>query len=178
MIEVTDKDLYFAKMREGAVIPSKKDEDAGYDLYACFDEDYFVIEPGCTRPVPTGIAMAFSKRFYAQVEERGSTGKIGIKKSAGVFDSGYRGEYLILLYNTNKVPFVISKLSQDDMPEAFEVDDKTYNKNEILYYPVTKAICQLVFQEIPVFDEKEISYEELKNIASIRADGRFGHSGK
>ena len=35
--------IYFAKMKEGAVIPTKREEDAGYDLYACFDEDFFVI---------------------------------------------------------------------------------------------------------------------------------------
>ena len=33
--------VYFAKIRTGATIPTKRDEDAGYDLYACFDEDFF-----------------------------------------------------------------------------------------------------------------------------------------
>ena len=40
MKKVFGKKVYFAKMNEKAVIPSKKNEDAGYDIYACFDEDY------------------------------------------------------------------------------------------------------------------------------------------
>ena len=39
-------EIRFARLREGAVIPSKRDEDSDYDLYACFDEEEFVI-PGC-----------------------------------------------------------------------------------------------------------------------------------
>ena len=175
--EVKDNELYFARVRESAIIPSKKPEDAGYDVYANFEEDFFVIEAGKTRAVPTGIATAFSPKYYIQVEERGSTGKLGIKKSSGVIDSGYRGEYFIMLYNTNNKPFVISKLD-DKTPEEFEVDGKTYKKDEVILYPYTKAICQLVVQEIPVMDEKEISYEELQGIVSERGTGKFGSSGK
>ncbi len=32
--------LYFARLSEDAVIPTKRQEDAGYDIYACFNEDY------------------------------------------------------------------------------------------------------------------------------------------
>ena len=175
--EVKGNELYFARVRESAIIPSKKLEDAGYDVYSNFEGDYFVIEAGKTRPTPTGIATAFSPKYYIQVEERGSSGKIGVKKSSGVFDSGYRGEYFIMLYNTNDKPFVISKL-EDNTPEEFEVDGKTYKKDECVMYPYSKAICQLVVQEIPVMEEKEISYEELQAIASERGTGKFGSSGK
>ena len=37
-MKLLENQLLFAKVREGAVIPTKKDEDAGRDLYACFDE--------------------------------------------------------------------------------------------------------------------------------------------
>ena len=106
-MKLKDNELRFAKIRETARVPSKKDEDAGFDMYADFDEDFYVIEAGESRPVPTGIAIAFSKKYYAQIEERSSMAKIGIKKSGGVFDSGYRGEYFIVTYNTNKKPFII-----------------------------------------------------------------------
>ena len=178
MITVKDDEIYFAKIKESAIIPTKKLEDAGYDLYSNFEEDFFVIEPGKTRPVPTGIATAFSPKYYIQVEERSSMAKIGIKKSGGVFDSGYRGEYLIMTYNTNDVPFVISKKPVDELSEEFEIDGKIYKKADCLIYPYSKAICQLVLQEVPVLEEKEISYEELKEISSERGAGRFGSSGK
>lgn len=173
-----EETIYFAKMKEGATIPTKREEDAGYDLYACFDEDFFVIEPGKTRPVPTALAIAFSKKYYAQVEERGSTGKLGIKKSSGVFDSGYRGEYLIMLYNTNDKPVVISKKTAEEIGKSLVVDGKTYATDDVILYPYTKAICELVLQEIPVMQEKELTYEELKQIPSMRGDGRFGSSNK
>lgn len=176
--EVNENEIYFAKMKEGAIIPSKKEEDAGYDLYACFDEDYFVIEAGESKPIPTGIAAAFSKKYYAQVEERSSMAKLGIKKNGGVMDSGYRGEYLIVTYNTNKKPFVISKLKEDDVPETFIVNGKEYKKSDVMLYPYTKAVCQIVLQIVPVLTSHEISYEELKAIKSSRGALGFGSSGK
>lgn len=174
----SDNEIYFAKIRESAIIPTKKFEDAGYDMYANFEEDYFLIKQGATRPVPTGIAVAFSPKFYAQVEERGSTGKMGLKKSGGVFDSGYRGEYLILLYNATGKPVVISKVEEQNIPETITVDGEVLKKGEFNVYPYSKAICQIVLQTVPDLASKEISYDELKAIASERGSGRFGGSGK
>lgn len=176
--KIEGNEIYFAKIRPTAIIPTKKAEDAGYDLYANFEEDYFIIEPFGTRAVPTGIACAFSSKYYAQVEERSSLGKIGMKKSGGVMDSGYRGEYLIMTYNTNQKPFIMSKIEKDNMPETIIVDGKEYKTNDCIVYPYTKAICQIVLHEVPVLEEKEISYEELCGIKSERGAGGFGSSNK
>ena len=51
--------LYWAKVKPDAKIPQKRYEDAGYDLYPCFEEDYMVIEPHETKLVPLGVASAF-----------------------------------------------------------------------------------------------------------------------
>ena len=170
--------IYFAKMKEGAVIPTKREEDAGYDLYACFDEDFFVIEAGKTRAIPTALAVAYSEKYYAQIEERSSMAKLGIKKSGGVMDSGYRGEYLIVTYNTNDKPFVISKKTAEEIGESFVVDGKKYDTSKVILYPHTKAICEMVLQIVPKMEEQELSYEELKNIPSARKTGGFGSSNK
>jgi len=175
---VKDDEFFFAKLRETAKIPTKKLEDAGFDTYADFEEDFFVIKPGETRPIPTGIATAFSPKYYVQVEERSGMAKNGIKKSGGVIDSGYRGEYFILTYNTNKKPFIISKIAEADLDDEFVVDGETYEKDECIIYPYTKAICQLVVQEVPALEVKEVSYQDLLHFESERGDGRFGHSGK
>ena len=53
--------IMFAKLRDGAIIPSKRDEDSDYDLYACFEEEEFVIPAFSTRLVPTGIISAFDE---------------------------------------------------------------------------------------------------------------------
>lgn len=175
---VDDSKIYFSKLRPDAVIPTKKIEDAGYDVYACFDEEFFVIEPGKTRSVPTGIASAFSPKYYVQVEERSSTGKIGIKKSSGVFDSGYRGEYLILTFNTNSKPFVITKLDESQIPSTFTINGTEYYKDDVIFYPYKKAICQIVAHIVPELNVEELSYEELLSIQSERGTGGFGSSGK
>ena len=176
-MEKSNKDVIFwAKMRDDARIPTKRVEDAGYDVWPCFDGDYFVIEPGKSRGIPTGVASAFSDDYYIQIEERSSMVKFGTKKSAGVMDSGYRGEYLIMTLNVADKPFVISKIDFEDMPENFEVDGKTYNKNNVTVCPYKKAICQAVLHIVPKVESKEISYEELLQIKSERMTGGFGSS--
>lgn len=63
--------LFFAKIKENAIIPSKRIEDAGYDIYPCFEEDFIIINPHETKLIPTGIASAFNKNYYIQIQERG-----------------------------------------------------------------------------------------------------------
>ncbi len=177
-MNISDNEIYFAKVKENAKIPSKKAEDAGYDIYANFEEDFFVIEAFSTKGVPTGIASAFSKKYYVQIEERGSTGKLGIKKSSGVIDSGYRGEWFIMTYNANNKPLIISKTPIDELSETLEINGKTYSKAEAIIYPYTKAICQAVLHEVPSVEVKEISFEELQTISSERGATCLGASGK
>ena len=198
MIELKDNDLYFAKVRPDAIIPSKDDENAGYDIYACFDEDYMIIPGHKTGLIPTGIAAAVSNKYYLQVHERGSTGSKGMKYGAGVIDSSYRGEIFICLNNVNLNDIVISKLDKKELFDKYgETDDFTgerfirYGKDEFdlifeeddvyykpVIYPYSKAIAQLVVHEVPVMDAREISYEELKAIPSKRGTRALGSSGK
>lgn len=165
-------DLIFAKVKPEAIIPTKSDENAGYDIYACFDEDYITIKAHETKLVPTGIATALYPSKYIQIEERGSTGSKGIKKSAGVVDSSYRGEIFVAITNTNNKWLYITKLSEEEMKAK-----TLYNKEDILY-PYNKAIAQLVVHEVPVMNVKEVTYDELKSIPSDRGDGKLGSSGK
>ena len=169
MIKNYDGELLFAKVREGAKIPTKRDEDAGRDLYACCDEDYMVIKPLETKLIPTGIATAFSDQYYAQIQERGSTGSKGIKYGAGVIDSGYRNEWFVPITNCNSVDIVIIK---KDVNVNFPKDYK------YISYPYEKCIEQFVMLPVPKFIEKEISFEELLKIKSERGMGKLGSSGK
>ncbi len=162
----SDKEILFAKVRPEAIIPSKKEENAGYDIYACFDEKELFIAPHETKLVPTGIACALHPKWYFQVEERGSTGSKGIKKSAGVIDAGYRGEIFVAITNTNTRTLVISK--DENAKERL---------GNCIIYPYTKAIVQLILHEVPVMDVKEISYEDLLKIPSERKTGALGSSG-
>ena len=200
MIELQDNELVFAKVRPDAIIPTKDNENAGYDIYANFEEDYIIIPPHKTTLIPTGIASAISDKYYLQVHERGSTGSKGIKYSAGVIDSSYRGEIFIAITNTNSIEVIISKLTLEELATKYGISDKygTYIKYDSNYgegnayiidntvedgltaiiYPYTKAIAQLVVHEVPQMNVKEISYDELKEIPSKRGSGSLGSSGK
>ena len=170
-----DNILYFAKIRSTAIIPTKKDEDAGYDIYADITEP-IVIHSGETKLIPTGIASAMSSNYYLQVEERSSIGAKGIKKSAGVIDSGYRGEINIALTNTTQNAVILANSERDFNRMVFEHSGETKIGWTALY--TNKAIAQLIVHKVCEMNVKEIPYEKLKQIPSARGVGGFGSSGK
>lgn len=172
---INQDEILFAKSKEEVIIPSKKEEDAGYDLYSYFEEDYIVIKPHETKLIPTGIHSAFSSDYYIQLQERGSTGSKGIAQRAGVIDSGYRGEWLIPITNTTDKVLFISKLSEKETIKSYFGEVAT---NESIVYPYTKAICQAVLIPVPKVVVKEIPLEELKAIPSERGEGKLGSSNK
>lgn len=163
--------LYWAKMKEDAIIPTKRKEDAGYDLYPCFEEDYLEILPHETKIVPTGVASAFDPQYVVFLKERGSTGIKGMSVRAGVMDSGYRGEYLAPITNLNTKPLRIIKAKA---AEAMSDEEK----EKFILYPYEKAVCQAVLLVMPEIESEEVSLEELDQIGSERGSGRLGSSGK
>ncbi len=189
-----ENDFLLAQLREDAVIPSKRLEDAGYDVYACFEEDYMVIEPGETKLVSTGIASALHPSKCVILQERGSTGSIALKKGAGIIDSGYRNEWFVALTNCSNLSIVISKISEEEILERLKgeylvdkdgtthwmiSDDSQFGVRKLFkLYPYTKAIAQAIVVEVPIMETKEVTYEELKAIPSERGMGALGSSGK
>lgn len=164
--------IYFAKLRPEAVIPSKRREDAGYDVYACLETDWVKYEPHQTAPLPTGIASACPPAYYFHIGERGSTGARGISKRAGIIDSGYRGEWFILLTNLNDVPLYFVK------PEAEARLRAALGETEAVIYSTGKAICQTMLLPVPTTAVTELGYAELCAMASERGDGKLGSSQK
>ncbi|ONI38455.1 dUTP pyrophosphatase [Candidatus Epulonipiscium fishelsonii] len=159
--------VYFSRINPNAVIPSKREEDAGFDIYACFEEEYLFFKPHETKLVPAGIASAFSSEYVILFKERGSTGSLGIGQRAGVIDSGFRGEWFVGITNHNSIPLVISK-------ESSEVN---ITADEIIY-PYKKAISQCIILKLPKTNVVEIQYEELLKFKSIRGTGKLSSSGK
>ena len=159
--------IMFAKLRDSAVIPSKRDEDSDYDLYACFEEEEFVIPAFRTGLVPTGIISAFDESLGVKFEERGSNTKWCGIVQAGVIDSGYRGEWFCAIYNGNSVPVHISKAVSD----VQRLEDK-------VLVPYSKAVCQFNVRVIPKLEIQEVSPEAVLACASDRGTGALGSSGK
>ena len=158
----------FAKVKPDAIIPSKRLEDAGMDVYACFDEDYLVIPPHKTVLIPTGIASACGVDYVFLLRERGSNGSKGLAQRAGVIDSGYRGEWFVPLTNTNRVPVVIAKQGVE-LPLMY---------NDAIIYPYEKGIAQALVVPVPRLAIEEMPYENLQQIPSERGKGALGSSGK
>lgn len=158
----------FAKIRPTATIPTKRIEDAGYDIYANFDEDYIVISPHETKMIPTGIASACDVDYCFILKERGSTGSKGIAQRCGVIDSGYRNEWFIPITNTTNKSLYIVKNNINI----------NFNMDNIVTYPYEKAICQAIIVPVPYAEIEEYTYEELKAIPSQRGGGCIGSSNK
>lgn len=167
--------IYFAKVKENAIIPTREPYNAGLDIYPCFDEDYMIINPNETKLIPTGIASAIPVDYYIQIQERGSSGGKGIKYSAGVIDSSYRGEWFLATTNVNTKPILITKLDIDKLDENV----KNIINEGFVVYPYSKALFQAIVH--CVHNEilrEEIPFEKLLKIPSERGEGKLGSSGK
>jgi dUTP pyrophosphatase len=95
-----------------AKLPKRAYNSAGYDLFAA---KRVWLRPHEVTPVPLGIAAEFPQDHVAVLKDRSSMGKGGITVLAGVIDADYRGEWVVLLYNTNEYPCEVelgSKVTQ------------------------------------------------------------------
>lgn len=99
-------ELSIKKVDERAKLPTVGYQgDAGLDLHAI---EKTVIPAGARVLVRTGIAMAIPQGYVGLIWDRSSwAGKYGIHNMAGVIDAGFRGEILVVMYNTDKKDFTI-----------------------------------------------------------------------
>jgi dUTP pyrophosphatase len=165
LINNIEVNVTFSQVKPNAIVPSKEDENGGWDIYPCFEEGCMIINPLTSMLIPTGLASAFTEDYCAVFRERGSTGIKNMKVNAGVIDSGFRGEWFVLIYNGNSMPIIINK--KGNIPTESGI-----------IYPYEKAIAQALF--LPVFKVKVnvVPYEELLKIESKRGSGMLGSSGK
>lgn len=140
-------ELPVRRLRPEAVVPHRAYHgDAGLDLTAC---ERIVLEPGERAVVPTGLAVAIPEGYAGFVQPRsGLAARNGltIVNTPGLVDSGYRGELLVVLLNT-------------DREDAFTVEPGM-------------RIAQLVVLPVPALEPVEV--EELPE--SVRGVRGFGSS--
>lgn len=90
-------------MRANAVVPVRAySGDAGLDLSSC---DRVELAPGERALVPTGLAVAIPEGHAGFVQPRSGLATkhgISIVNTPGLVDSGYRGELLVNLVNTDR----------------------------------------------------------------------------
>lgn len=82
--------------------------DAGLDIYSA-EEDY-ILKPGERKGFLTGIKMEIPSGYVGLVwDKSGLAVKHGIKTMAGVVDSIYRGELIIILINLGSENYLVEK---------------------------------------------------------------------
>ena len=137
------------KLKENAIIPTRGSQyAAGYDLYACIDED-IMVKPHETVKIGTGLALEVPENYFGAVFARsGLATKQGLRPSncVGVCDADYRGEYIVAIHNDSEEEQIITK---------------------------DERIAQLVIMPfLPV------EFDEVSSLSdTVRGDGGFGSTG-
>ena len=159
--------IFWHKLDEKAIIPTKRDEDAGFDIYTI--ENDVVLEPFSKHLFRTGLSVALSKGWWLMAFDRGSTGSKGIHTHCGVVDNGYRGEIFICLSNDNNFPVKFTTAV-----------DKVILQDNVLYYPTSKAIAQLIPVLQPEVDSVELDDKDWELVSGNTERGatKLGESGK
>lgn len=101
-------DLQIKKLYDDTIIPRYEHPgDAGLDVFS--HEDHTLV-PGERHVFGLGFAAQFPEGYVALVWDRGSMAiRAGIRNLAGVIDSGFRGEWKIVLLNVSEQPIQIKK---------------------------------------------------------------------
>lgn len=134
------------RLTANAVVPQYQSGGAaGLDLHAA--DDYEIAAGGCA-VIPTGIAVAIPENHVGLIWDRGSMAKRGLHTLAGVVDSDYRGEIMVVLFNTN------SGFSQQSIHKGDRIA-------QMLIVPCP----QVRVMEVGELDETD------------RGEGRFGSTG-
>lgn len=142
-------DIRILKLNEKAIIPTRgSDQAAGYDLYACVEEDT-TIEPGETKLIGTGLALTTPNGSFGAIFARsGLATKEGLRPAncVGVVDHDYTGEVKVALHN---------------------------DSTEVRTITPGERIAQLVF--LPYITGEFIQVVALEQ--TDRGDGAFGSTG-
>lgn len=161
--------IKWKKLNDKATIPTKRKEDAGFDIYTI--EDDIELLPLQKKLFSTGLAYSIDSNHWLLAFDRGSTGSKGIHTHCGICDSGYRGEVFICLCNDNPYSVIFTS----------KVEKAYYDEEEcVFYYPTSKAIAQLIPMPQIQVDSSEADDEEweLLKTNSQRGCGKLGDSGK
>ena len=99
--------LKIKKIVDQALPPTKHNpNDAAFDLYAVSDMQ---IPVNTTDIVHTGICIEIPTGYFGKIESRSSLAKRGIFCTAGVIDSGYRGEVKIVMNNMSQENYSVKQ---------------------------------------------------------------------
>ena len=104
------KNIQIELLNEDAIFPEYAyPTDSGFDLYST---EEVKLSPFGRALVPTGLKLSFDIGYEIQVRPKsGLALKQGITvlNTPGTVDSGYNGEIMVIVFNTNQTEFTIPK---------------------------------------------------------------------
>ncbi len=143
-------EILFTTCREVKPPTLATEGSAGYDFYIPEDFGNWMIAPGYSALIPSGIRMIIPKGFVGIFHNKSGLGSRGLDLGACVVDSDYRGEIVINVRNVG---------------------------NESLELLTGKAIAQMVIVPILNVNMTKISNEAFDLDVTKRGAGGFGSTG-
>lgn len=153
--------LQIKKLHADAVIPKYQTKGAsGFDLHALEDVD---IEPGQTKLVKTGLAVAVQEGYELQVRPRSGVSlktPLRVANAPGTVDSDYRGEVCVIVTNTQSIfPGLVPGVAVGiDLAQHIKKGDR-------IAQGVVCPVVQAEIEQVPELDE------------TVRGSGGFGSTG-
>ena len=97
---------YFGLKSDEFTVPTVAyGDDAGYDL---FSAETITILPRTCEGINCKFSTAIPRGYFGKIECRSSLVRNNLKTAeGGVMDSGYRGEWFVILFNHGEKPFTI-----------------------------------------------------------------------
>jgi dUTP pyrophosphatase len=93
---------------KSAVLPAyAHDGDAGFDLFTL---EKITLKSGEFKTIHLGLTADIPKDYFVSFRDKsGLASKFGLHVLAGVLDSGYHGEWMTVVVNLGKEPYVFAK---------------------------------------------------------------------
>lgn len=157
----------FVKCHPNAKMPEyAHPDDSGMDVYAVDD---YVIHPGETKLVPTGIKVAVPNGYEIQIRPKSGRAlktKMRIANSIGTVDAGFRGELQVIIENIEPpikdITYDFDDSGRPIITSILRGSDMTIGKGE--------KFAQLVLMEVP----KAVLFQVENLDDTERGNGGFG----
>ena len=141
-------------------------DDSGMDVYAVDD---YVIHPGETKLIPTGIRVAVPNGYEIQIRPKSGRAlktKMRIANSIGTVDAGFRGELQVIIENIEPpikdITYDFDDNGRPIITSILRGSDMTIGKGE--------KFAQLVLMEVP----KAVLFQVENLDDTERGNGGFG----
>lgn len=157
----------FVKCHPNAKMPEyAHPDDSGMDVYAVDD---YVIHPGETKLIPTGIKVAVPNGYEIQIRPKSGRAlktKMRIANSIGTVDAGFRGELQVIIENIEPpikdITYDFDDNGRPIITSILRGSDMTIGKGE--------KFAQLVLMEVP----KAVLFQVENLDDTERGNGGFG----